>query len=560
MQQFNLTAFMLKNEIETHDFQSNKSNQKESTDNRGEHRSSRKIFAQTIEKLINKNNTSAAGDEYSRTSITNNTTPAREQKLANNIKDAQSVMLNKKHEKSNGKEDDSVLEQELAGSGNQINSSITDDKAQSEQLIMLLDNANKVLVNESELQVNENPPKTNIQAMAQDEAEKVKLSLKLDQIKSGADQKFSLGNEIEKVFANHTQIANVPTARGDKELMGNNTFEAENSSLVKTGQFNESNKNTFEESVKEQVLKGGINERAALQQEQYQRESLKALNEQEIETPNGSVKAGNNVFTDNGRLHNFFEKDEEKTNKQLESESYKNKEVRANNLNFSNSQSLNSVSKSDSQQIITTEQINPSIKPLSLFENTLKGEISLERARKENTYKTTEAAIQNNLINMSNNMNEVGATKVGTGQLHQETISVLRQDFAQAVKDKIMVVISQKLQRFEINLDPPELGNVQVRVNLQGEQAAVNFTVNNTSTKDMLETSMNKLKEMLAQEGMDLVETNVEQGNDAEQQHTSDSSILETAQIGESSEEEIELLSFSANAFNQEINGIDYYA
>jgi flagellar hook-length control protein FliK len=149
---------------------------------------------------------------------------------------------------------------------------------------------------------------------------------------------------------------------------------------------------------------------------------------------------------------------------------------------------------------------------------------------------------------------------VGTGQLHQETISVLRQDFAQAVKDKIMVVISQKLQRFEINLDPPELGNVQVRVNLQGEQAAVNFTVNNTSTKDMLETSMNKLKEMLAQEGMDLVETNVEQGNDAEQQHTSDSSILETAQIGESSEEEIELLSFSANAFNQEINGIDYYA
>jgi len=68
-------------------------------------------------------------------------------------------------------------------------------------------------------------------------------------------------------------------------------------------------------------------------------------------------------------------------------------------------------------------------------------------------------------------------------QLQQETISIFKKDFADAVKDKVMVMINQKLQQFDISLDPPEFGNMQVRVNLQGEQAAVNFVVQNSKQK-----------------------------------------------------------------------------
>lgn len=106
---------------------------------------------------------------------------------------------------------------------------------------------------------------------------------------------------------------------------------------------------------------------------------------------------------------------------------------------------------------------------------------------------------------------EVSQSQKTNAQLHQETISLFRKDFTEAVKDKVMLMISQKLQRFDITLDPPELGNMQVRVNLQGEQAVVSFLVQSQQTKDALEQNMHKLKEMLAEQGVDVGDANVEQ-------------------------------------------------
>ncbi|WP_168427273.1 flagellar hook-length control protein FliK [Candidatus Colwellia aromaticivorans] len=106
---------------------------------------------------------------------------------------------------------------------------------------------------------------------------------------------------------------------------------------------------------------------------------------------------------------------------------------------------------------------------------------------------------------------EVTQSQKTNTQLHQETISLFRKDFTEAVKDKVMLMISQKLQQFDITLDPPELGNMQVRVNLQGEQAVVNFLVQSQQTKDALEQNMHKLRELLAELGVDVGDANVEQ-------------------------------------------------
>jgi len=106
---------------------------------------------------------------------------------------------------------------------------------------------------------------------------------------------------------------------------------------------------------------------------------------------------------------------------------------------------------------------------------------------------------------------EVTQSQKTNTQLHQETISLFRKDSTEAVKDKVMLMISQKLQRFDITLDPPELGNMQVRVNLQGEQAVVNFLVQSQQTKDALDQNMHKLRELLAEQGVDVGDANVEQ-------------------------------------------------
>ncbi|REL30257.1 flagellar hook-length control protein FliK [Thalassotalea euphylliae] len=107
-----------------------------------------------------------------------------------------------------------------------------------------------------------------------------------------------------------------------------------------------------------------------------------------------------------------------------------------------------------------------------------------------------------------------------TQQLQTETINIYRRDFANAVKDKVMVMVNQKLQQVDIQLDPPELGNVHVRVNLQGDQAAVNFTVQNPQAKDALEQHMDKLRDMLQESGVDVGDANVaqqQQGSGQEQ-------------------------------------------
>ncbi len=144
--------------------------------------------------------------------------------------------------------------------------------------------------------------------------------------------------------------------------------------------------------------------------------------------------------------------------------------------------------------------------------------------------------------------------------LQQETISIFRKDFANAVKDKVMLVISQKLQQFDISLDPPEFGNMQVRVNLQAEQASVNFVVQNQQAKDALEQNMHKLRDMLSEQGVDVGGANVEQqnsqGSDEEKNLAGEGNAR-----GRLAQDDVEASEhvLSAGLFNSSATGVDYF-
>jgi flagellar hook-length control protein FliK len=149
-------------------------------------------------------------------------------------------------------------------------------------------------------------------------------------------------------------------------------------------------------------------------------------------------------------------------------------------------------------------------------------------------------------------------------QLQQETISIFRKDFADAVKDKVMLTINQKLQQFDITLDPPEFGNMQVRVNLQGEQASVNFVVQNQQAKDALEQNMHKLRDMLSEQGVDVGDANVEQQD--QQQNSNEQGLGENNGNGsrlsnDAKKEEGNVEhTLSAQLFDSSATGVDYYA
>ena len=160
----------------------------------------------------------------------------------------------------------------------------------------------------------------------------------------------------------------------------------------------------------------------------------------------------------------------------------------------------------------------------------------------------------------STGSSEVSQSQKTNTQLHQETISIFRKDFSDAVKDKVMLMISQKLQQFDITLDPPELGNMQVRVNLQGEQATVNFVVQNQQAKDALEQNMHKLRDSLAEQGVDVGDANVEQQSQQSDKDESSGDNQNNLMTNTEDANDVIEHSLSARMFDSSATVVDYYA
>ena len=99
-------------------------------------------------------------------------------------------------------------------------------------------------------------------------------------------------------------------------------------------------------------------------------------------------------------------------------------------------------------------------------------------------------------------------------------------------------------------------------IRLQGEQAAVNFVVQNQQAKDALEQNMHKLRDMLAEQGVDVGDASVEQQNQqntqSEGQSEKQNSIASSLNNNAVKDSELHVL--SANLFNSSATGVDYYA
>ena len=123
-----------------------------------------------------------------------------------------------------------------------------------------------------------------------------------------------------------------------------------------------------------------------------------------------------------------------------------------------------------------------------------------------------------------------------------------------------MLIVSQKLQQFDITLDPPELGNMQVRVNLQGEQASVNFVVQNQQAKEALDQSMHKLRDMLAAQGVDVGDANVEQQSQQSSNNEASDDNRQPRAINTADASDAVEHSLSASIIDSSSQAVDYYA
>ena len=99
----------------------------------------------------------------------------------------------------------------------------------------------------------------------------------------------------------------------------------------------------------------------------------------------------------------------------------------------------------------------------------------------------------------------------------QVPVMINKEVAADQLSERVQVMLSKNLKNIDIRLDPPELGRMQIRMNMNGDTATVHFTVANQSARDALEGSMPRLREMLSQQGVQLGDTGVQQQSSNQQ-------------------------------------------
>ena len=124
------------------------------------------------------------------------------------------------------------------------------------------------------------------------------------------------------------------------------------------------------------------------------------------------------------------------------------------------------------------------------------------------------------ILNGSANMNATVMPSQDARAAETENINThLRESgWSQQFGEKIVWLAKNNLQSAQININPPELGPVQITLNLSGDQIKVAFASPHAEVRQAIEGALPQLKEMLSSAGINLGQANV--GANLNQQST----------------------------------------
>ncbi len=82
-------------------------------------------------------------------------------------------------------------------------------------------------------------------------------------------------------------------------------------------------------------------------------------------------------------------------------------------------------------------------------------------------------------------------------------------DFGQGIADRVSLMMDGNLGLAKLQVNPPALGPIEVRIALQAGHAQVSFSSHSAVTRDALESSAPKLREMLSSQGFAQVSVDI---------------------------------------------------
>ena len=176
------------------------------------------------------------------------------------------------------------------------------------------------------------------------------------------------------------------------------------------------------------------------------------------------------------------------------------------------------------------------------------------------TLNQTMKEVQQLQQSQNSSSNSAAQTKPTVDANLQQAINIARHDAAKELNQRVGMMLNLNNKQAEIRLDPPELGALQIRIKSDAEQAQVNFVVQNQQAKEMLEQSLPRLREMLAEQGIELGESHISHGQSEGQDGQGDSQGQYGSGQQGSDDEQAMVSDVQQRQQRNSDSAIDYYA
>ena len=130
-----------------------------------------------------------------------------------------------------------------------------------------------------------------------------------------------------------------------------------------------------------------------------------------------------------------------------------------------------------------------------------------------------------------------------------------RFDRSDALGQKIHWMHNAKISIAELHLHPAELGSIEIKIVTEDQQARVSFITSSATTRDVIEESLPKLRELLADSGITLDQSDISQKESGHEPAQRDQQALSE---NSHTDREIER-EFTATPISTRIGQVDHY-
>ncbi|MCL1126505.1 flagellar hook-length control protein FliK [Shewanella surugensis] len=91
------------------------------------------------------------------------------------------------------------------------------------------------------------------------------------------------------------------------------------------------------------------------------------------------------------------------------------------------------------------------------------------------------------------------------------------QELLSPLKEQLRFQVDQQIKHAEVRLDPPELGKIELNIRLDGDKLHIHINAANTSVRDALQLSLDRLRDDLAMDHGGQIDLDISQGEHQQQ-------------------------------------------